>query len=78
MDKLNREKPRNAAVRRGSSATYVAPDSACHAGGRGFKSRRSRTEARHGLVEPLLALADQFMFPRFHRLEAQDSFRELR
>ena len=34
--------PANEAVRRGSSLGVVLPDSACHAGGRGFESRRSR------------------------------------
>jgi len=34
--------PANDVVRSGSSTTYAVPDSACHAGGRGFESRRSR------------------------------------
>ena len=34
--------PANETVRRTSSAAVVVPDSACHAGGRGFESRRSR------------------------------------
>jgi hypothetical protein len=34
--------PANVAVQRRSSPGVVAPDSACHAGGRGFESRRSR------------------------------------
>jgi hypothetical protein len=34
--------PANEAVRWSSSSGVVVPDSACHAGGRGFESRRSR------------------------------------
>jgi hypothetical protein len=34
--------PANARVQRRSSSGVVVPDSACHAGGRGFESRRSR------------------------------------
>jgi hypothetical protein len=34
--------PANVAVQRRSSPGVVAPDAACHAGGRGFESRRSR------------------------------------
>jgi hypothetical protein len=34
--------PANEAVQRSSSPSVVVPDSACHAGGRGFESRRSR------------------------------------
>ena len=37
-----RKQPANAAVPRSSSSTIVLPDSACHAGGRGFESGRSR------------------------------------
>src|SRR5262245_30030377 len=37
-----RKVPANEAVQRNSSANVAAPDSACHAGGRGFESRRSR------------------------------------
>jgi hypothetical protein len=36
------KRPANVAVQRRSSPGVVAPDSACHAGGRGFESRRSR------------------------------------
>src|ERR687888_2494129 len=34
--------PANTTVLRSSSSAVVVPDSACHAGGRGFESRRSR------------------------------------
>ena len=34
--------PANEHVQRRSSSGVVVPDSACHAGGRGFESRRSR------------------------------------
>jgi len=34
--------PANVPVQRSSSPSVVVPDSACHAGGRGFESRRSR------------------------------------
>jgi hypothetical protein len=37
-----RKVPANEAVRRRSSSDVAAPDSACHAGGRRFESRRSR------------------------------------
>jgi hypothetical protein len=37
-----RKMPANSPVRRHSSPGVVVPDSACHAGGRGFESRRSR------------------------------------
>jgi hypothetical protein len=37
-----RKVPANGAVRRRSWSDVAAPDSACHAGGRGFESRRSR------------------------------------
>jgi hypothetical protein len=37
-----RKVPANEAVQRNSSANVAVPDSACHAGGRGFESRRSR------------------------------------
>ncbi len=37
-----RKAPVNEAIRRSSSPGVVVPDSACHAGGRGFESRRSR------------------------------------
>jgi hypothetical protein len=37
-----RKVPANEAVQRRSSPGVVVPDSACHAGGRGFESRRSR------------------------------------
>jgi hypothetical protein len=37
-----RKAPVTEAIRRSSSPGVVVPDSACHAGGRGFESRRSR------------------------------------
>jgi hypothetical protein len=37
-----RQVPANDLVRRSSSPSVVVPESACHAGGRGFESRRSR------------------------------------
>jgi hypothetical protein len=37
-----RKAPVNETIRRSSSPGVVVPDSACHAGGRGFESRRSR------------------------------------
>jgi hypothetical protein len=36
------KEPANEGVQRRSSSDVVVPDSACHAGGRGFESRRSR------------------------------------
>jgi hypothetical protein len=36
--------PANEAVQQGSLSRVVGPDSACHAGGRGFESRRSRSK----------------------------------
>ena len=36
------ESAANDAVQRSSSPSVFLPDSACHAGGRGFESRRSR------------------------------------
>ena len=42
--------PANVAVERRSSPGVVAPDSACHAGGRGFESRRSRLTLCRGLA----------------------------
>jgi hypothetical protein len=38
-----RKAPVTEAIRRSSSPGVVVPDSACHAGGRGFESRRSRS-----------------------------------
>jgi hypothetical protein len=62
--------PANEAVERSSSPRVVVPDSACHAGGRGFASRRSRSlrppltlatrDARRPHGRGLLALALHF------------------
>jgi hypothetical protein len=41
-DTRERKVPANEPVQRRSSSGVVVPNSACHAGGRGFESRRSR------------------------------------
>ena len=42
-----RKLPANKAVLRRSSLSVAVPESACHAGGRGFESRRSRRKYLH-------------------------------
>jgi hypothetical protein len=59
--------PANEAVQRSSSPSVVVPDSACHAGGRGFESRRSRkVPANSQLLLPVLAQTTAGLFHPAH------------
>src|SRR5687767_13627352 len=51
-----RKAPANDAVKSSSSSSVLEPDSACHAGGRRFESRRSRKKpANQHVLLPLVA-----------------------
>ena len=63
-----RQKPANEAVQSSSSPRVIALDSACHTGGRGFESRRSRL-----LKCSLPGQADPALLPRWARHQAQSS-----
>jgi len=62
--------PVNKAVWRSSSPSVAVPDSACHAGGRGFESRRSRLLARK-----VVQMRKRCCLPRRKRPPASSSSR---
>jgi hypothetical protein len=71
----------NRAIARQSSPIVVSVEQACHAGGRGFESRRSRSRSRHfratrGWLRASLASVFASSAPRRHTVAGLGASRE--